>query len=80
MSNLTDLQKTLLLIFRHIGMPADEAGAVSLFLTKCNLEQEMLDWLMEHPLSTPQDVLDSLSRMLKARRRQDSLHTCNDEW
>ena len=68
MTSLTDLQKTLLLIFRHIGMPAEEAGAVSLILTKCNLEQEMLDWLMEHPLSTPQDVLDHLGQLFRVRR------------
>lgn len=69
MTNLTDLQKTLLLIFRHIGMPADESGAVSLILTKRNLEQEMLDWLTEHPLSTPQDVLDHLGQMFRVRRK-----------
>lgn len=68
MSDLTDLEKTLLLIFRHIGMPADEAGTLSLILTECNLEQKMLDWMMENPLSTPQEVLDQLSRMLQKRK------------
>ena len=68
MKSLTDLQKTLLLIFRHIGMPADDSGAVSLILTKHNLEQEMLDWLMANPLSGPQDVLNRLSLMLRNTR------------
>lgn len=68
MKSLTDLQKTLLLIFRHIGMPADDSGAVSLILTKHNLEQEMLDWLMANPLSGPQDVLNRLSLMLRSPR------------
>jgi hypothetical protein len=50
-------------------MPADDSGAVSLILTKRDLEQEMLDWLMENPLSEPQDVLDQLSLMLRTQRK-----------
>ena len=68
MKTLTNLQKTLLRIFRHIGMPSVDAGAVSLVLTKRDLEQEMLDWLMENPLSTPQDVLDQLCLMIRAQK------------
>ena len=72
MEDLTELQKTLLLIFRHIGMPANDAAWVSLILEIENLEQEMLDWLMENPLSTPQDVLNRLSYMFRRHKEKTS--------
>lgn len=71
MMHLSEDQRTLLLIFRHVRMPTKEAAAAMTLIEKYGLEREMVEWLLQNAKANSNQILTAL--LLIVKRIQERL-------
>ena len=71
MKNISEDQQTLMLIFRHVGMPTKEGAAAMVLISKHNLEREMVDWLIKNPKASADAILTALLLKIKKIKKRE---------
>lgn len=66
---LTKTDRLLLYGLKQFDMPSEEAAAISVYLDEEDDQVLMIDYLVNHPNATHQEIMNEFGRLLKQRKR-----------